>query len=157
MWPDLPKFRHFGKSLQLLGKILDSLFFIWKMLSLLWQICDIVGLIFSVPNSQTLKKNLTIWSHGRCLDLWNWNQPPFRLIHYHQTKLTKCYCNKIGSTLSGSLSPRAKIFFTKAWLLSTVNSCDRVSIITPNISPRPNVINAEINHSDWFCKSCDYF
>ena len=34
----------------------DSLFLFGKMLSLLWQICDIVGLIFSVPNSQTLKK-----------------------------------------------------------------------------------------------------
>ena len=34
-----------------------------KMLSLLWQIFDIVGLIFSVENGQKLKNKLTIWSH----------------------------------------------------------------------------------------------
>ena len=33
------------------------------MLSLLWQICDIIGLIFIVANGQILKTNLTIWSH----------------------------------------------------------------------------------------------
>ena len=33
------------------------------MLSLFWQICDIIGLIFIVANSQILKINLTIWSH----------------------------------------------------------------------------------------------
>ena len=32
------------------------------MLSLLWQICYIVGLIFSVANGKILKNNLTIWS-----------------------------------------------------------------------------------------------
>ena len=41
----------------------DSLFLFGKMLSLLWQICDIVGLIFSVANGQIFKNNLTIWSH----------------------------------------------------------------------------------------------
>ena len=33
------------------------------MLSLLWQIYDIIGLIFIVANGQILKNNLTIWSH----------------------------------------------------------------------------------------------
>ena len=33
------------------------------MLSLLWQLCDIIGLIFFVANGQILKNNLTIWSH----------------------------------------------------------------------------------------------
>ena len=33
------------------------------MLSLLWQICDNIGLIFIVANGQILKNNPTIWSH----------------------------------------------------------------------------------------------
>ena len=38
-------------------------FLFGKMLSLLQQFCDIIGLIFIVANSQILKSNLTIWSH----------------------------------------------------------------------------------------------
>ena len=53
----------FGKSLQILGKNLPFYFFFGEMLNLLWQICDIVGLIFSVANGQIFKNNLTIWSH----------------------------------------------------------------------------------------------
>ena len=34
-----------------------------KMLRLLWQIFDIIGLIFTVANVQILKNNITIWSH----------------------------------------------------------------------------------------------
>ena len=34
-----------------------------KMLTLLWQICDIIRLIFIVANGQKLKNNLSIWSH----------------------------------------------------------------------------------------------
>ena len=63
MWPDLVKFCHFGKSLQVLGNISMVYFLFGKILSLLFQICDIVGLIFSVANGQILKNNLTIWSH----------------------------------------------------------------------------------------------
>ena len=33
------------------------------MLSILWQTCDIIELIFIVTNGQILKKNLTTWSH----------------------------------------------------------------------------------------------
>ena len=33
------------------------------MLSLLWEICDIIGLIFIIANGQILKNNITIWSH----------------------------------------------------------------------------------------------
>ena len=54
--PDLAKFRHFGK-------FLTVYFLFGKMLSLLWQICDIIGLIFGVANGQILKNFLTIWSH----------------------------------------------------------------------------------------------
>ena len=46
-----------------LWQIFNGLFLIWQMLSLLWQICDIIGLIFKVPNGQILKNNVTNWSH----------------------------------------------------------------------------------------------
>ena len=39
-----------------------------KILSLLWQICDIIVLIFIGANGQILKNNLTIWSHWPCLN-----------------------------------------------------------------------------------------
>ena len=45
-----------------LRQIFDS-FFCGKMLSLLGQICDIIGLILIDTNGQILKNNLTIWSH----------------------------------------------------------------------------------------------
>ena len=61
--PDLTKFRHFGKSLQVFSKFMTVYFLFGKMMSLLWQTCDIIGLIFIVANGQILKKNLTNWSH----------------------------------------------------------------------------------------------
>ena len=33
------------------------------MLCILWQMCDITGLIFIAANGQILKNNRTIWSH----------------------------------------------------------------------------------------------
>ena len=44
-------------------QIFDCSFLIWKMLSLLSQICDIIGLVFFVANGQILKNYPTIWSH----------------------------------------------------------------------------------------------
>ena len=58
--PDLAKFCHFGK---VFGKLLTDYFLIGKMRRLLWQICDIIGLILIAANGQILKSNLTIWSH----------------------------------------------------------------------------------------------
>ena len=56
-----------GKSLEVFGKFLTVYFLFGKMLSLLWQTCDIIGQIFVVANSQMLKNNLIIWSHWlRC-------------------------------------------------------------------------------------------
>ena len=52
MWPDLAKFRHFGKSLKVFGTVLMVYFLFGKMLSVLWQICDI---IFIVANDQIWK------------------------------------------------------------------------------------------------------
>ena len=45
------------------GKFWTVYFLFGKILSLLWQICDILGLIFIVANGQILKNNLIIWSH----------------------------------------------------------------------------------------------
>ena len=59
----------FGEILPLWQKftsiwqIFDSLFLFGKMLSTLWQMCDIIGLIFIGANGHILKNNLTIWSH----------------------------------------------------------------------------------------------
>ena len=60
VWPDLAKFRHFGK---VFSKFLRVYYLFGKILSLLWQNCDIIGLIFIVANGQILKKNLNIWSY----------------------------------------------------------------------------------------------
>ena len=48
-----------------LAKLYKSLayFLFGKMLNLLWQICDIIGLIFIVAHGQILKNNIAIWSH----------------------------------------------------------------------------------------------
>ena len=48
------------KSFQVLGKIMTVYFLFGKMLCLLWQICNIVGLIFSIANGQIFKNNITI-------------------------------------------------------------------------------------------------
>ena len=49
VWPDLTKFRHFGKLL--------TVYFLF------WWICYIIWIIFIVANGQILKNNQTIWSH----------------------------------------------------------------------------------------------
>ena len=59
---DLAKYRHFGKRVQV-WQILMVYFLFGKMLSLLWQICDVIGLVFIVANGQIFINNLTIWSH----------------------------------------------------------------------------------------------
>ena len=63
VWPDVAKFRHFGKSLPVFGKFLTVYILSGKILSWLWQICAIIELIFIFANGQILKINLTIWSH----------------------------------------------------------------------------------------------
>ena len=63
VWPDLAKFRHFGKILQSFGKLLGHYFLFGKIVNLHWEICYITGLIIIVVNGQILKHDLTIWSH----------------------------------------------------------------------------------------------
>ena len=48
------------KKFTSLWQILIVYFLFGKMLSLLWQICDIIGVIFIVASGQILKNNLTI-------------------------------------------------------------------------------------------------
>ena len=57
------KFHHSGKSLPVFGKFLTVYFLFGKILNLLLQICDIIGLIITVANGQIWKNNLTIRTH----------------------------------------------------------------------------------------------
>ena len=50
----------FGETLQIVGNFLPVHFQFGKILTLLWQICDIIGLVFIAANGQVLKNNLTI-------------------------------------------------------------------------------------------------
>ena len=51
------------KELQVVSKFLTVHFLFGKILGLLRQICDIIGLAFNVANGQILKYNLTIRLH----------------------------------------------------------------------------------------------
>ena len=62
-WPDLANYRHFGKNLHVFDNFLTVYILSCKMVSLHWQICYIIGLVFIVANGQILKNNLTIWLH----------------------------------------------------------------------------------------------
>ena len=62
-WSEESSVTRFGKGLQVFGEFLMVYFLFGIMLSLLWRICDIMGLIFIVANGQILKNNATIWSH----------------------------------------------------------------------------------------------
>ena len=53
----------FWQKFTSLWQILMVYFLFGKMLNLLWQICDIIGLIFIVAHGQILKNNIAIWSH----------------------------------------------------------------------------------------------
>ena len=75
----------FGKNLLALGKFLTVYFLFGKMLSLLWQICDIIGLIFGVANGQILKNILTIWSHWLFSILCSPSERAFTLFKMAQT------------------------------------------------------------------------
>ena len=72
VWPDLAKFRHFGKTLQVFGNFWQFISHLHKMLCQLRQIYDIIGQIFIVANGQILKNNITIWP--------NWSLVPNRSI-----------------------------------------------------------------------------
>ena len=60
VWPDLAKFRHFGKKIKSLANFGRFISYIGKNPE---HSCDIIGLNFLVANGQILKTNRTIWSH----------------------------------------------------------------------------------------------
>ena len=68
LWPDLSKFRQFGKTLQVFGNFSTVYFLFGKMMDLLWQIWNIVWIIFIVAKGQISKNNLTNWSHWISVD-----------------------------------------------------------------------------------------
>ena len=73
-WPDLAKFRHYGKILQVFGKFLAVYLLFGKLLSLNLA-------IFISANGQILKNNPTIWSH------WTWH---FRMSQHMPLQTTNC-------------------------------------------------------------------
>ena len=58
----LRNFATLAKVQHVVCKYLTVYFLFGKTISLLWQICDIIGLIFIIANGKILKNNLTIWS-----------------------------------------------------------------------------------------------
>ena len=72
------------KKFTSLWKFFDSLFLIWQeMLSLLWENCDIIGLIFTVVNGQLLKNLVTLRLRHR---------RDFKRGYFHLQSLGKIYC-----------------------------------------------------------------
>ena len=100
-----------------LWQILTAYFLLGKMLSLLWQIGDIVGLIFSVPNGKILINNPKIWSHWshgggkiysqqiiRSTSVQNWTTlPSLKCYIFCTTKLLKWEHHPPNERLEGTL------------------------------------------------------
>ena len=98
MWPDLAKFCHFGKKLQVFGKFLKVYFLFGKMLSILWQICDIFGLNFLFAIGQILKNYLTIWSHCwyfyPAITIWTFIAHLYKASIKNAISQTNCACKQ---------------------------------------------------------------
>ena len=62
LWPDLAKFRHFGKTYSDFGKILMVYLVFGKILTLLCQEFYVIGRIFIAVNGQILNSYQAIWS-----------------------------------------------------------------------------------------------
>ena len=69
MWPDLAKFRHFGKIFKVLGNFSRIHLLFGKILNLLWQILCAIGQVFIEVNGQMLNNNPAIWSHWRHVEM----------------------------------------------------------------------------------------
>ena len=100
----------FGEISKLLQKftslcqILTVYFLFVKMISLLWQICDIIGLYFIVANGLILTNNLAIWSH--CL----------------YDRIDSPWTDKI-KRFQINLSQKMVFFMMKLWVVWTHTSC----------------------------------
>ena len=62
-WPDLAKFRNFGKHWNVLGIFMRVYLAFGKYCYLLWQILYTIGQFFMVVNGQIMKTTKAIWSH----------------------------------------------------------------------------------------------
>ena len=124
VWPDLATFCRLGKSLQVFGKFLMVYLWFGKMLSLLWQISDIIGLIFFVVNGQVLKNNVTIWSHCKKPSLSrNESKTSFNQLStsHHYTRHTAAA--EISRYLKAiEISRYLKAIEISGWILATL--CD---------------------------------
>ena len=63
VWPDLAKFTAPWRKFTSLWQIFYCSFPIRQNADPIWQICDIIGLVFIVAKGQILKNKLAIWSH----------------------------------------------------------------------------------------------
>ena len=100
-------------SLQVFGKILADYFLFGKKLSQLWQICDIIWLIFSVTNGQILKNNLTIWSHWLYHTLTAHHRA--MTITYLDCKIC-CFADFFRSTVSSEMALVIFVLYSSNWL-----------------------------------------
>ena len=80
VWPELPKFRHFGTILNVLGKSQRVYLVFGKMFILLWQKCHGIGQVFIVVNSYKHKNNLAIWACWFPASFWLFHSCPFYTI-----------------------------------------------------------------------------
>ena len=64
-----PRFRHFGKKLEVYGNIFKVNFIFVQVLNPFWNNFYALGQVFIVVNGQILKNNLAIWSHWSSLKL----------------------------------------------------------------------------------------
>ena len=75
-----------------------------KMFSLLWLICDIIGLIFIVANDQILINNLTIWAHWLGQTLLSFYDGIFQeissWIYYVQLMQVRLLCRSSKNSIS---------------------------------------------------------
>ena len=126
VWPDLAKFRHFGKNFQVVDQFLMVYFVFGKnnepTLANLWQ----YWANFHCCKWPNIENNLTIWSH--C-------QPPLKLIclqSIQQLHCMLCQAYRVGKY--GTI-PR----HTWAWvgLLSTTNVIEIEGLLFPGFGPMP--------------------
>ena len=78
-------------------QIFDSLFLFGKMVSLLWQICDIIGQIVIDANGQIFKINLTI-----TLSILNKTMTASKASSLHEWKGRKTGYTKFHSAVYGT-------------------------------------------------------
>ena len=88
------------------------------MLSLLWQICDIIGLIFGVANGQILKNIPTIWLHWTQMN-WNFD---LRLLNVWKLIFSRSNIKKFQINFIRICNDDLKKFDSYLWLLRIIRN-----------------------------------